>query len=389
MNTNRWMTSARVGIGAVAAMVALGSCAATDTEAEPTADPAQLSVAEQVIAGTPGPYPVARRTIEVTDPQRPDRTLPVDVWYPAAEPTESEFTSYEFLPGLGYTSETVTAEAPVAEGEFPLLVYSHGSGGFRWIATFFTEFMASKGYVVAAPDHLGNTAIDQLTDQAAEREQSAADRPADITATIDAMLAAGENSADPLAGRIDADKIAVSGHSFGGFTSLAAAGGFSNEVATTPADERIGAVILMAAWTELLSDEQLESVDVPVLMISSTGDVRTPIDPNTTRPDALVPGRPLLRVDITGGGHNSFTDVCLLDERVGSAPDIPQAVKDELAEGAEPTCGPDVLSVDTIHEITNTYSAAFLAENLAGSKEFEQMLQCVAPPNDAICTVQE
>lgn len=389
MKTNRWITSARVGIGAVAAMVALGSCAATDTEAEPTADPAQLSVAEQVIAGTPGPYPVARRTIEVTDPQRPDRTLPVDVWYPAAEPTESEFTSYEFLPGLGYTSETVTAEAPVAEGEFPLLVYSHGSGGFRWIATFFTEFMASKGYVVAAPDHLGNTAIDQLTDQAAEREQSAADRPADITATIDAMLAAGENSADPLAGRIDADKIAVSGHSFGGFTSLAAAGGFSNEVATTPADERIGAVILMAAWTELLSDEQLESVDVPVLMISSTGDVRTPIDPNTTRPDALVPGRPLLRVDITGGGHNSFTDVCLLDERVGSAPDIPQAVKDELAEGAEPTCGPDVLSVDTIHEITNTYSAAFLAENLAGSKEFEQMLQCVAPPNDAICTVQE
>lgn len=391
---NRWTSWSRTGwsrtgAGAAIAVLALGACGATETDAEPSVDPTEASVAEQAIAGSPGPYPVARRTIEVTDPQRPDRTLPVDIWYPAAQPTEGELTSYEFLPGLGYTSETVSAEAPAAEGEFPLLIYSHGSGGFRWIATFFTEFMASKGYVVAAPDHLGNTAIDQLTEQASEREQSAADRPADITSTIDAVLAAGEDPADLLAGRIDAEKIAVSGHSFGGFTSLAAAGGFSNEVATTPADERIGAVILMAAWTELLSDEQLASVDVPVLMISSTGDVRTPIDPNTTRPEELVPGRPLVRVDITGGGHNSFTDVCLLDERVGSAPNIPQAVKDELAEGAEPTCGPDVLSVDTIHQITNTYSAAFLADNLAGSREFEQMLQCVAPPSDAVCTVQE
>lgn len=389
--SKRWTTSARMGVGAAAAVLALGSCAATatDSEAEPAVDPTEASLAEQTLAGTPGPYPVARRTIEVTDPQRPDRTLPVDVWYPAAQPAGGDLTDYEFLPGLGYTSDSVSAEAPAAEGEFPLLVYSHGSGGFRWIATFFTEFMASKGYVVAAPDHRGNTAIDQLTDQAAERAQSAADRPADVTATIDAMIAAGENPDDPLAGRIDAEKIAVSGHSFGGFTSLAAAGGFSNDAGTTPADDRIGAVVLMAAWTELLSDEQLENVDVPVLMISSTGDVRTPIDPNTTRPDELVPGRPLLRVDITGGGHNSFTDVCLLDERVGSAPNIPQAVKDELAEGAEPTCGPDVLSVDTIHEITNSYSAAFLAENLEGSREFEQMLQCVAPPSDAICTVQE
>jgi predicted dienelactone hydrolase len=379
-----------VMIGLSAAVLALSSCAsgASDTDT-PEKSTAEQSTAEQVIAGDPGPYQVGRRTIEMPDPEQPDRVLPVDIWYPVDQTTTGDPTNYEFLPGLGYTADGTLAEAPVADGSFPLLIYSHGSGGFRWIATFFTEFMASKGYVVAAPDHLGNTALDQLTEQAAQRAEIAVNRPQDVTATIDAMLAASSDAADPLAGRIDGDKIAVSGHSFGGFTSLAAVSGFENAAGAAAADDRISAVILMAAWTELLSDENLANIDVPTLMISSTGDERTPIDPNTTRPDELIPGRPLVRVDITGGGHNSFTDVCKLDERVGSAPNIPQAIKDELSEGAEPTCGPGVLSVDTIHDITNSYSAAFLADSLGGSREFEAMLDCVAPPQDAICTVQQ
>ena len=42
---------------------------------------------------------------------------------------------------------------PVATGRYPLVVFSHGYAGFRDQSTFLTAFLASWGFVVAAPDH--------------------------------------------------------------------------------------------------------------------------------------------------------------------------------------------------------------------------------------------
>ena len=42
----------------------------------------------------------------------------------------------------------------VAQGRFPLVVFSHGYGGLRTQSSFLTAHLASWGFVVAAPDHL-------------------------------------------------------------------------------------------------------------------------------------------------------------------------------------------------------------------------------------------
>ncbi len=372
-----------------------GSQAADSASADASASVAAAaqsavsSKAEQAAAAAPGPYAVGRRTITVTDDARAGRSFPVDIWYPVdpaatggAAPSE-----YSFLPGLGYTSKVSLADAPAAKGQFPVMIYSHGGGGFRWVATFFTEFMASKGYVVVSPDHPGSTALDQLSGASVDDQVNAFNRPPDITRTLDTVLAADANPADPLAGTIDESRIAVSGHSWGGFTSLAMVSGHTGPAGTTKPDPRVKAMVVMAPYSELLSDSELAQVKVPVLMISSTGDVTTPIKTNTERPASLIPGRPLVRVDIDGGVHNSFTDVCTLRDSVAANPNVPAAVTAALDKGAKEACAPDVLDANVIHQITNTYSAAFLATELQGSKDYATMLKCVAPPKDATCSL--
>lgn len=368
-----------------------GAVASKSAAASPNAQAVAASQAEQALAGEPGPYAVGHRTIKVTDEEREGRSFDADIWYPVDPQSTSGAVSaeYAFLPGLGYSSDVSFTEAPAAEGEFPLLVYSHGGGGFRWVATFFTEFMASQGYVVIAPDHPGSTALDMLSGAGVDEQTNANVRPADITATIDAALAADADAADPLAGRVNDELIALSGHSWGGYTSLATVAGHTNSLGTTTTDDRVRALVLMAPYTEMLSDEELSKVDVPTLVISSTGDTTTPIESNTDRPVSLIEGRPLLRIDIQGGSHNSFTDVCKLQDSVAGNTSIPEGIAAELASGSAEACDPSALSVDIVHEITNAYSTAFLDRELEDSANFNEMLACVAPPEDAECTVVE
>lgn len=377
-------------LSGAAALLIAGCGGSASSEETPAAevDLEALSVTEQANASAPGEYAVGRRTLTVTDPAREGRTLPIDVWYPVdpEQTTGSTPSEYSLAPGLGYTSTTAWADAPISEGEFPLVVYSHGGGGFRWIATFYTEFLASKGYVVVAPDHPGSTAVDQLTGAAVDQEQNANLRPADITLTLDTVLAAAEDPADPLQGHVDGSKIALSGHSWGGYTSLATVAGHTNTLGSTTPDERVNALILMAPYTEMFADEELEKVDVPVLVVSSTLDESTPIETNTERPADLIPGRPLVRMDIDGGAHTSFTDVCKLRDAVATIPDLPAAVSERLNEGAEEACGADAMPIGDIQQIVNSYSVAFLADTLEDSSEFNAMLECVAPPARTTCT---
>lgn len=135
------------------------------------------------VTGLPRPtgrLPVGTVTFVVEDvgrddPYAPDggpRRLPVQVWYPAQAPGppapwidadavgafSANVTTWLGLPPFALRHlrlvETNASEAITPSvGPHPVVVYSHGWGGFRSIQSDLAEDLASHGYVVVAPDH--------------------------------------------------------------------------------------------------------------------------------------------------------------------------------------------------------------------------------------------
>jgi predicted dienelactone hydrolase len=200
-----------------------------------------------------GPYLVGVREFVIADDERP---LPVTVWYPALNPTGAPETTV-YRPDLFPIPGQAIADAPpdVAGGPYPLVIFSHGFGGLRYQSTYLTEHLASYGFVVMAADHPGSTFLDllgedvsldevrqmltgsesqgELLERLMERGRaerglelmsvSLALRPLDVLREIAfAETLTAANGA--LAGAIDLQRIAVSGHSFGGYTAVAAGG---------------------------------------------------------------------------------------------------------------------------------------------------------------------
>lgn len=322
-----------------------------------------------------GPYAVGRRTVTIVDPDRGDRSLTTDIWYPT-DTSDGEASTYSFAPGIEYDSEVALDSPAVStDGPFPMVVYSHGSGGLRYVATHFTETLASHGIVVVAPDHAGNTTLDQFLDTSDPLEVVSANRPVDVSVVISAML---DGSADAeVSGAVDADQIGVTGHSFGAYTALAIGGGV--DALSIESDDRVDAVVAFAPAAGGLSDDDLAAVDVATMVVSGTLDTTTEIDPNTVRVAELVSGRPLLRVDLEGATHQSFTDVCDYVTLLRELPDISQDILDLVDEQADNTCDDDVLDVERAHELINQYAIAFLLAELTGSTEAQSVLDAAEP----------
>lgn len=193
-----------------------------------------------------GPHPVGVRTFAL---EREGRAIPVEVWYPAsdahagADLDPSTQDSYSLMLGAPATTQAAVRDARPAvdatAGVAPTVVFSHGYGGHRRQSTHLTTHLASHGYVVAAPDHTGNTTPEIIgwtmgvglpTDMTAYTAETAAHRVGDASQTLDGLLGGdfGVTGA--------ASSCGISGHSFGGWTALA----------TTAADPRIRAALPLA-----------------------------------------------------------------------------------------------------------------------------------------------
>jgi predicted dienelactone hydrolase len=193
-----------------------------------------------------GPHPVGVRsnTVEVEG-----RAVPVEVWYPArdsslgADLDPDTQDHYSLGPGLPGVPQTAIRDAvPSVEatgGTAPAVVFSHGFAGHRRQTTHLCTHLASHGYVVAAPDHVGNTTAEVMgwalgvgapSDLADYTRKTAIHRLGDARRTLDGLLS-GEFGVTGAA-----SACGISGHSFGGWTTLA----------TTAADPRIRAVFALA-----------------------------------------------------------------------------------------------------------------------------------------------
>jgi pimeloyl-ACP methyl ester carboxylesterase len=168
--------------------------------------------ADQYDPFVPGPFAVGVRTLEIRDRDR-GRLFPCEIWYPAASP-----------PTGGLAEER---DAPVHQGDHPLVIFSHFSGGGRRTATYLTTHLASHGYAVAAMDHsevvapeLGPHPGESAADRARRIDAIIASRVPDVRVLLSTLT--GPRPITGLDGiGLDPALIAVAGHSFGGWTALA------------------------------------------------------------------------------------------------------------------------------------------------------------------------
>lgn len=361
----------------VSLLLFLAACGGSEDDATPT------TVAEDVDSSTtddpseteeptdeepappageePGPYAVGRETQQVTDPSRDGRTLTVEVWYPAESAAEP--TPYELIPGVGFDADLATVgSTPSSEGPFPVVVFSHGSGGLRQQSASIVETIASHGFVVVAADHAGNTAIDRLLGTETSSEVTARNRVLDVKLLID-QVEAGQLAS----GLADPEHLAVMGHSFGGFTALAAASGFED----IEPDPRVDAIVPLAPASSRIPDDALASIDIPMLIVTGSDDQTTPVEDQSTRPLELASG-PATLVEIDGGSHEVVTNICDILEAV-SAPDapVPEGTIEAAAQLAGTTCEPDApVDVQDAFDATEHHVVAFLRFHLADDDRY-------------------
>ncbi|HEY3570187.1 MAG TPA: alpha/beta fold hydrolase [Thermoanaerobaculia bacterium] len=204
------------------------------------------------------------RQIQVSDDAR-GLSFPVLILYPTGTPSApAPFGPYPF---------DVSPEAPVAEGRFPLVVVSHGSGGSPFVYRTITTHLARNGDVVAHLEHPGNSRNDNSLEGTYE---NLVRRPRHVRLTMDAV------SRDARVGaHVQADNVAILGHSMGGYTALAVAGGVpwtrDRERVEVVPDPRVRALVLMAPGTAFFfPPDSLREVTVPILMLTAEHDPVTP-----------------------------------------------------------------------------------------------------------------
>lgn len=103
---------------------------------------ASLSAAAEV-----SPLQAGFRQVEVVD-EVTQTPFPVTLWYPKRVVAEAA--------RIGPYTMDVARNGPIAEGVFPLVIISHGSGGGNMNHRDLALHLARQGYVVAAPMHPGD-----------------------------------------------------------------------------------------------------------------------------------------------------------------------------------------------------------------------------------------
>ncbi len=204
---------------------------------------------------------VGCRALAVHDPVQQVR-IPAWLLYPTRTPDRIE--------RFGMYSLEVASGAEVAGAALPLVVISHGTGGTPWAYRGLAAHLARHGFVVAMLEHPGNTRRD---DALAHTVANLENRPRHIRLVIDAALA--DPGLGPLIAR---ERIAIVGHSMGGYTALAVLGGRAVTLPTqtpegrpqpvsTEADPRVRAAILLAPAIDWFGGEgALAEVTAPILV---------------------------------------------------------------------------------------------------------------------------
>lgn len=212
------------------------------------------------------------------DEPRPLDTL---IWYPATV-------------GTGTAEALGLRDARVYPKQFPWIVFSHGACGRPRESSYLTMALASRGFVVVAPTHIGNTADDP--DCRGNFGDSFANRVPDVRFIIDSILAENANPSSRFADRLRPDDLGLMGLSFGGYTTLAAA----------QVEPRLRAAVAMVpGGTGVLGPND---ITIPMMIIGGENDLIVGFAESQAAYDRVA--APRFLVKLLKGNHLAVTDSC-------------------------------------------------------------------------------
>lgn len=290
------------------------------------------------------------------DGPRPIRSV---IWFPTDSAADEEpwLIGNQVFPLFEAGWAVPDAELSDRSERFPLIVLSHGTGGAVAQLSWLGETLAAGGYIVAAVNHHGNTAIEEKTPHGFFLWW---ERARDLHRLIDHVL-----EDEVFGSRIDSSRVGAAGFSLGGYTVLECAGArtdldqierycmdhendpscelppeapFSMEdlerlVETDPRfhasmadqgisyrDSRVRSVVAIAPAAGMaLTAESLQRISVPTLIFVGDRDQYAPSDSNAGRVAELIHGSSL--IVLPGAGHYTFLAECGIMGRV-AAPTI-------------------------------------------------------------------
>ncbi|MFH0297819.1 alpha/beta fold hydrolase [Bradyrhizobium sp. 31Argb] len=213
-------------------------------------------------------------------------------------------------------------DCPIAGTKLPLVIVSHGRGGWFGLHRDVAEALADAGFVVTAINHPGDNANDSSKRDTLALGQT---RPEDMVRLLDFMLNDWKDKAS-----IDPTRIGFFGFSFGGYTGLALAGAkpdfgrlahfctdktgpcaqlHNGETPPNPPhDARIRAAVIADAPSAVFTQDNLAAIKIPLQFWRSERGGGG-VDPSgTERVVGSLPGKP--EIHVVPAGHYAFLPPC-------------------------------------------------------------------------------
>ncbi|AKL72752.1 Alpha/beta hydrolase family [Actinobacteria bacterium IMCC26256] len=315
----------------------------------------------------PGPYAVGVTTLSL-----PDRKI--EVYYPAktgstkgkkrATYLQTDAIPADILAGLPAvppgTDLSVTIPAyrnvPVAASKFPIVLFSHGAGGWRGVYGYPLSGLASWGFVVASVDFTEYGLISQFLGTGGAADPN---RRAKISATavaaIDLVVAENTAKGSRFKGHLLPGKVGAVGHSAGGGTMFSLLD-----------NKRISSIV---GWAAVGPQAPVTS-HTPTMLITGAEDIA--ITPASAEASYAALNAPKRFVEIGKLGHNAFSDACLAirsgTDLIGIAKGLGIGIPDRLLELGRNGCGADSLGTKKGWQIIQQFTVAELRKDLGINK---------------------
>ncbi len=228
---------------------------------------------------------------------------------------------------------------PAGAGAAPVALFSHGLGGARSMCAYLGEHWAARGYVAVFLQHPGSDdsvwrdkrPLERMRAlQEAANSENFLHRVHDVPAVLDQLAAWNGEAEHPLAGRLDMERVGMSGHSFGAVTTQAVSGQqFGGQAALT--DSRIKAAILFSPSSPRrgTGEEAFGGVTIPWLLMTGTNDTARIGGQTVESRRAVYPALPAggkYELVLDGAEHSAFTDRALPGERGERNPNHHRAI---------------------------------------------------------------